>query len=182
MRGRRFGRVAAVALALAAGLGSVAGSASAASATSTHPLAQLRAATTKFHSIAVAEQRGYARFTDINGLDCIAQPGMGAMGVHWVNGDLVGDGKITPNHPEAMVYAPGPKGTLQLAAVEYIVVKATWDADHKQPPMLFGQMFMTTTAPNRYGLPTFYSLHVWLYRHNPAGEFAMWNPSVHCRG
>jgi hypothetical protein len=29
-------------------------------------------------------------------------------------------------------------------------------------------------------MPIHYDLHVWLYRHNPAGMFAMWNPSVHC--
>ena len=39
---------------------------------------------------------------------------------------------------------------------------------------------MTTQSPNRYGLPTFYSLHVWIYRHNPVGMFQMWNPNVHC--
>ena len=46
--------------------------------------------------------------------------------------------------------------------------------------MLFGQMFMLTPAGNRYGLPAFYSLHVWVWMHNPSGMFSMWNPSVHC--
>jgi hypothetical protein len=30
------------------------------------------------------------------------------------------------------------------------------------------------------GMPIHYDLHVWLYRHNPAGRFAMWNSRVHC--
>jgi hypothetical protein len=42
-----------------------------------------------------------------------------------------------------------PVPSLHLAAVEYIVVKSAWDATHKQPPMLFGQLFMTRDAPNR---------------------------------
>jgi hypothetical protein len=79
-----------------------------------------------------------------------------------------------------MVYRHGVHGKLTLAAVEYIVVKSAWDATHTNPPRLYGHTFMTTTAPNRYGLPTFYSLHVWAYDHNPAGTFAMWNPNVHC--
>jgi hypothetical protein len=29
-------------------------------------------------------------------------------------------------------------------------------------------------------MPIHYDLHVWLYKHNPAGTFAMWNPRVHC--
>jgi hypothetical protein len=45
------------------------------------------------------------------------------------------------------------------------------------PPNLFGQEFNFTDAPNRYGLPPFYSLHAWVWKDNPAGAFAMWNPT-----
>jgi hypothetical protein len=140
----------------------------------------LRAATEGMHSIAAAEQHGYALLTDVKGIACIDMPGMGAMGVHWANSKLVGNAAIVPTAPEAMVYAPMPDGTLQLAAVEYVVVKQAWDATHKRPPKLFGATFNFTPAPNRYGLPPFYSLHVWLWAHNPAGMFAMWNPRVSC--
>ena len=37
-----------------------------------------------------------------------------------------------------------------------------------------------TPGPNRFGLPPFYSLHVWAFKHNPAGMFEMFNPNVHC--
>jgi hypothetical protein len=30
-------------------------------------------------------------------------------------------------------------------------------------------------------LPTFYSLHVWLYLPNPSGVFNDWNPNLPCR-
>ena len=29
-------------------------------------------------------------------------------------------------------------------------------------------------------MPIHYDLHVWLYRQNPAGIFARWNPRVSC--
>jgi len=47
-------------------------------------------------------------------------------------------------------------------------------------PTLFGQMFMATPAPNRYDIPAFFSLHVWLWQNNPAGLFAPFNPDVSC--
>ena len=82
--------------------------------------------------------------------------------------------------PEAVVYEPGEHGSLHLVAVEYVVFKAAWDAEHSSPPTLFGQPFNFTPAGNRFGLPDFYSLHVWVWKHNPAGTFNMWNPNVHC--
>ena len=154
--------------------------ASVAMASPSPSLASLRNATAKYHSIPTAEHHGYGKFKDINGIACIAMPGMGAMGVHYVNATLVGDPDIIANQPEALVYAPGPQGKLTLAAVEYVVVKAAWDATHKARPKLFGHTFNFTNAPNRFGLPPFYSLHVWVWKHNPAGMFEMWNPNVHC--
>jgi hypothetical protein len=141
-----------------------------------------RQATRKFHSLATAKKAGYARFKDKNGIACIAMPPMGAMGVHYVNGNLVGTPAVLLRHPEALVYAP-EHGHLRLAALEYLVLKSAWDKAHGMNaprPRLYGHRFNITHAPNRYGLPTFYSLHAWIWKHNPAGMFAMWNPSVHC--
>jgi hypothetical protein len=102
------------------------------------------------------------------------------MGVHYVKGALVGDGAIDPLTPEAMVYEPDERGRPHLVAVEYVVFQDAWDAQHKSPPKLFGHRFDFSAAGNRYGLPAFYSLHAWLYKNNPAGTFAMWNPNVTC--
>ena len=147
-----------------------------------HPVAAARRATAKFHSTAAARKAGYARFKDVNGIACIAMPGMGAMGVHYVNGALVGNPAVLLTHPEALVYAP-QNGHLRLAALEYIVLKSAWDKVHGKNaprPRKYGHRFNITRAPNRYGLPTFYSLHAWIWKNNPAGQFAMWNPAVHC--
>jgi hypothetical protein len=143
-------------------------------------LGAVRSATASFHSIAVAERDGYALLTDTSGIACIDMPGMGGMGVHWAKPDLVADGQVQARHPEALVYAPNRDGTLILAAVEYVVLKADWDGAHRRPPALFGHTFDVTSAPNRFGLPAYYSLHAWVWQHNPAGRFTMWNPRVTC--
>ena len=38
-----------------------------------------------------------------------------------------------PQHPEALVYAPDRHGGLHLAALEYVVIKADWDASQVPP-------------------------------------------------
>jgi hypothetical protein len=155
--------------------------------------APARSATAKFHSLTVAKKAGYSILADNAGITCIAEPQMGAMGVHYVKGDLVKDAAIDATHPEALVYAPDRHGKLHLAALEYVVIKADWDAKQvlppslgyggvpqAAPPWLFGHEFNFTDAPNRYGLPPFYSLHAWVWKDNPAGTFEMWNPGVNC--
>jgi hypothetical protein len=142
---------------------------------------QIRRATDRFHNIVTAEAAGYTPFTDVNQISCIDMPGMGGMGVHLVKGSLIADPAIALTTPEALVYAPDRNGTLRLAALEYLVDKSAWDATHTSPPQLFrGHPFSVTTAPNRFGLPTFYSQHVWAWKANPAGLLAMWNPNVNC--
>ena len=174
----------------------IAGPAVAAFACDEHQAAALtapaRSATAKYHSLSVAKKTGYSILADSAGITCIAEPQMGAMGVHYVNGDLVKNPSIDATHPEALVYAPDRHGGLHLAALEYVVIKSDWDAsqphvgvgarDVAAPPMLFGHEFSFTDTPNRYGLPPFYSLHAWVWKDNPAGTFEMWNPSVTCNG
>jgi hypothetical protein len=135
-------------------------------------------ATRKFHRVDAATKAHYSLFTDVNGVTCInGTAKQGNMGYHYVNGDLVGDGKIDPEQPEAVLYEKTKAG-LQLTALEYIVTAAAWKG--AQPPTLFGHQFMFIPAPNRFGLPDFYALHVWLYKDNPSGRFHPWNPDVKC--
>ena len=135
-------------------------------------LAGLRAATAAFHDLATAEAAGYAPF-----YVCTDQPGEGAMGQHFVNGSLLGT--LDPLRPQALVYEPTPGG-YRLVAVEFVVFAAGWDTTHAAPPALFGQAFGRVDAPNRYGLPDFYELHVWIWQPNPSGMFYEWNPRVSC--
>lgn len=155
--------------------------------------ASARSSTAKYRSLIVAKKAGYSILTDTAGITCIAEPGMGAMGVRYVKDNLVKDPAVDAKEPEALVYAPDGQSGLHLAALEYVVIQGAWNAHqippaslsvrtHESiaPPMLFGHEFNFTDAPNRYGLPPFYSLHVWLWKDNPAGTFEMWNPAMHC--
>ena len=140
----------------------------------------IRQATARYHDLSKAESAGYAEFPDAQGIRCIELPGTGAMGVHYVKGSLVGDAVLDPRRPEALVYEQRGNN-MHLVALEYIVFKQVWeDAGNQQPPRMFGRPFNLTPAPNRFGIPAFYSLHAWAWKVNPEGDFFAWNPRVDC--
>jgi hypothetical protein len=143
-------------------------------------LRDVERATRQYRDVTVAQAAGYGELKDADGIACIDLPGVGGMGVHYVNGALVGDTVLDPQQPESLVYAPARDGRLKLVAVEYIVFADAWDAEHADPPSLFGAEFPLTPADNRFGIPAFYALHAWIYRPNPLGTFAPWNPRVTC--
>ena len=143
-----------------------------------------RSATAPFHAIANAEAAGYGLPPAGAPLSkCISSfDDSGSMGFHLINGRLL-DANVDATTPEALVYAPDADGKLKLVALEYVVFKADWDAAHPgTTPELFGQRFMLTSAPNRYEIPAFYALHVWLWNSNPLGLFQPFNRSVSCDG
>jgi hypothetical protein len=113
---------------------------------------------------------------------CVSGGDFGAMGMHFLNGKLLGDGEVDANHPEILLYEPLPNGTLRLTGADFLVDAAEWDAkpEHKGPPELMGQLFHLFDSPNRFGLPAFYTLHVWAWKDNPNGTFSNWNPRVSC--
>jgi hypothetical protein len=143
-------------------------------------LSSARSATAGFHRLERAKAAGYAaKVVDVNGISCIAQPGVGTMGVHYLDQGLLDD-SVSVTSPELLVYEPRANGRLRLVALEYLAIKSVWDVSHSGPPRLFGRTFDETPAGNRYGLPAFYSLHAWVWKHNPSGMFSMWNPTVQC--
>lgn len=113
---------------------------------------------------------------------CVTGPDHGAMGIHYINLGLVGDGGLDERYPEALIYEPvGNKK--RLVGVEYIVDSETWLNSHSGvPPQLEGQAFQLVGSPNRYGLNPFFELHVWAWRDNPNGAFVDWNNNVSCEG
>jgi hypothetical protein len=104
----------------------------------------------------------------------------GAMGLHYVNLPLVFDGELDPTRPEIVIYEPLPNGRLKMTGADFLVLKDAWDAKHPAPPELIGQLFHLFEAPNRFGLPAFYTLHVWAWKENPNGAFVNWHPKVSC--
>lgn len=144
-------------------------------------LRQAKRATAKYQRVSAAEHDGWA-LPDSGPLQqCISSyDNTGAMGYHYINGTNVSDNEVTATKPEALVYYRNGDHQLRLGALEYVVFADGWDATHSEPPSLFGQDFMRVDAPNRYELPAFYALHVWLWKTNPAGLFAGFNPNLSC--
>ena len=111
---------------------------------------------------------------------CVSGGDYGAMGLHFVNMKLVGDGKIDARTPDILLYEPTSNGGLRLTGADYLVFAADWNRDHAHAPELNGQLFHFFDAPNRFGLPPFYTLHVWAWKDNPTGAFVNWHQNVSC--
>lgn len=157
-------------------------------------LAAVRQATAQFHDVAVAYAAGYTTENE----PCVASP-LGAMGIHAPNFALLGDPALDAARPELLLYAPTPNDGLKLVGVEYFraVLLRTiatgevgprfesekWDPAEYElltpQPELLGQGFELSPPPAP-GVPWHWSLHVWIWAHNPSGMFAEWNPSISC--
>ena len=166
-----FAAVAALVLAATASAAIVHGT------TSGSQLDAARAATAQYRDVGNATDAGYGEFRDAQNIACIDLPGEGAMGIHYVNGGLVGDDVLDASKPEALVYEPHGK-KLKLVALEYIVFADAWKKPG--PPTMFARTFDYVPAGNRYGLPPFWALHAWVFKDNPAGNVMAWNPHVSC--
>jgi hypothetical protein len=137
-------------------------------------LAATKAALDKYQSVDQARADGYAPASP-----CESSP-QGGMGFHYVSGAAMGDGRIDAARPEILLYAPGPAG-LQLIGVEYFKVDADQDLNtDTDRPALFGRAFDGPMLGHAPGMPRHYDLHVWLWKRNPSGVFAVWNPDVAC--
>ena len=128
----------------------------------------LRASLAPFTSLSRARTDGY----DVLLTDCMSNGDIGAMGIHYGKGALI-DGAVDAQHPEVLIYEPGPNGSASLVGVEFIIPFAAVPRT-ATPPVLFGRQFLRDDA---FGL---WGLHVWTHRTNPSGIFEPWNPRVHC--
>ena len=137
----------------------------------------VRQSTERFEDVGEAVYEGYALQ-----FGCISGDNAGTMGFHFVNGDLVSQGIVDATRPQIVIYEPTPTGRLELIGADYLVLADQWNSDpkHKGPPELMGQMFHLFGAPNRFGLPAFYTLHVLAWKENPNGAFVNWHPDVSC--
>lgn len=145
-------------------------------------LAQVRAATAKYHRVAEAVADGY-ELGWVNGsgnrivAGCVSSPAAGAMGYHYFNAALMADNAVDELEPEVLVYAPSPDG-LKLVAVEWVVRSAQSNPPGvSTPPSVLGMdMHILVPPPG----PAFYLTHAWVWADNPAGMFADFNPDISC--
>jgi hypothetical protein len=135
----------------------------------------VRESTERFRDVAAAEAEGYGLL-----FGCVSGPDWGAMGLHYVNLPLVFDGELEATRPEIVIYEQLPNGRLKMTGADFLVLADAWHANHSAPPELMGQLFHLFEAPNRFGLPAFYTLHVWAWKENPNGTFVNWHPQVSC--
>jgi hypothetical protein len=132
-------------------------------------LATLRRVTASFHSFNAATSAGWAAQIT----PCMTDPdGAGGMGFHYGNVALI-DGTARVDQPELLLYEPEKNGELRLVAVEYII-PYTFHARSAAPPRLFNEDFKQNDTFQLWGL------HAWVWKENPSGMFANWNPNVTC--
>jgi hypothetical protein len=136
----------------------------------------VRDSTERFNNVNVAIAEGYALQ-----FGCVSGDGSGAMGLHYVNANLVNSGVLDATRPHIVIYEAIPGGGLKLIGADYLLIASTWNATHSGPPQLMGQLFHLFDSPNRFGLPAFYTLHVWAWKDNPNGAFVNWHPNVSCQ-
>ncbi len=136
----------------------------------------VRDSTERFKDVSVAEAEGYALQ-----FGCVSGPDSGAMGLHYINGAIVGRGELDPTRPQIVIYEPTANGGLKLIGADFLVFADAWDKKNQGPPELMGQLFHYWESPNRFGLPAFYTLHVWAWKDNPNGAFVNWHPNVSCQ-
>jgi hypothetical protein len=133
-------------------------------------LETIRRVTAPFHNFAVATAAGWS--TEVT--NCLLDTGgVGGMGFHYGKTALI-DGTVRVDKPQLLLYEPEKNGRLRLMAVEYIIPYS----DHSRaaaPPVLMGQKFLQFDAFQVWGL------HVWIWKDNPSGLFAPWNPLVTCQ-
>jgi len=140
-------------------------------------LQAVRESTARFKDVSVAEVEGYSLL-----FGCVTGPDSGAMGLHYVNMALVGSGVVDATKPQIVIYEPQPDGHLRLIGADFLVLADQWDKQHpgEGAPQLMGQLYHYFESPNRFGLPPFYTLHVWAWKPNPKGAFVNWHPNVSC--
>jgi len=164
-------------------------------------LAAVRAATERYQDERVALAEGYVR--DPGGMcdtaEMMGRPAaLGAMGVHYFRPDLLKITAVAPrvagtgthtdfSKPAILIYEPQADGSMKLVAVENLVFIKAWEAEgHKEPPTFQGVAWdrmeddPVTAVDEAHMFEPHYDRHVWLFRDNPNGMFAPYNPKVSC--
>lgn len=165
-------------------------------------LAEVRGATERFQDVNVALAEGYLRdpLDLCETAEMMGRPAeLGAMGIHFFRPDLLGitappnprvDGDGTHRDflkPSILIYEPQADGSLELVAVENLVFADAWKAaGNDAPPTFQGVAYdmmaddPATPIDEAHLFEQHHDRHVWIYRENPNGVFAQFNPAVTC--
>jgi hypothetical protein len=165
-------------------------------------LAEVRAATERFRDVNVALTEGYER-DPLNLCETAEKLGrpadLGAMGIHFARPDLLGvtappNPRVDGNgihtdflNPSILIYEPQADGSLELVAVENLVFTKAWkEAGNDALPTFHGVPYDTmvddpaTPIDEAHLFEPHQDRHLWIYRENPSGVFAPFNPAVTC--
>ncbi len=153
-------------------------------------LQALRESTSPYQNFDAAVAAGY----DTPITTCWYHHDEGGMGYHYAKASLI-DSIPSLMHPEALIYEPEQDGSMTLVGLEYLVPIAAWT---RSTPPTFASAAMMRASQERGVAPDVapsvdemeftrddvngvYSLHIWLWRDNPAGLYEPWNPDVSCQ-
>jgi hypothetical protein len=141
-------------------------------------LAQVRQATAKYHDVNAALADGFVPTPQ-----CIQEPGLGGMGVHYIHPARLMDAEVNILEPEILLYVETKDG-LQLLGVEYFQGIGAPDTPIPDPAppadVVLGRPLDGPMDGHEPGQPPHYDLHVWIWKANPSGIFAPFNPNVSC--
>jgi hypothetical protein len=166
-------------------------------------LAAVRTATERFKDVNVALKEGYVR-DPMNMCDAAEMMGkpakLGVMGIHFFRPDLLGitappSPRVNGNgthtdflKPSILIYEPQANDSLALVAVENLVFIKAWEAaGNTASPSFQGVPWdrmvddPATKVDEAHNFEPHYDRHVWIYRDNPRGVFAQFNPNATCK-
>ena len=164
-------------------------------------LAEVKAAAERYRDVRNAIADGYTTDNKCVTAEMLGFAAInGDMGLHYVRRDLLGlpakpgtgrvrgTGTYTDfSKPAMLVYEPQADGSLELVAVENLVFASEWHRTREKPPQFRGVNYLllkddpTTKLDEAHNFEPHYELHLWVFRDNPKGMFAPFNPTVTCR-
>jgi hypothetical protein len=140
-------------------------------------LAKVRRATAKYHDVNVALADGFIRTPA-----CVESPD-GGMGIHFIHPARLMDPAIKLLEPEILLYVESGNG-LKLLGIEYFQGIGAPDTPIPDPAppaaVILGRPLDGPMEAHEPGQPPHYDLHAWVWKANPSGIFAPFNPNVSC--
>jgi len=95
----------------------------------------------------------------------------GVLGEPFLNAQIQG---VEPTEPHAVLFDLTDEGTYEPLGLKWFVPAE----GREDPPTLFGREFDGPFGSEAGVIPEHYALHAWLFRENPDGVFARYNPAV----